>query len=377
MECLKSRHIRKVTAVPEVCGIPIVNEDLQYGSLPLYVVGTYSAIQIGPTAYNLGGIREGADRVAAKLNQLAGGSSDELEPSADAVTLLVVILGVSKGWAQEPATPSSESSDAAATSANPLATASSQASPETNNETTSSPDTLMPKVMVVTLFEPERKAWIGRNFTYPRFNLTQTYFIVNGIAGINPAMGTIGSVGFPKFAVQFGLQYGLDAREIPSNWTDSFWNYGTSQPGEYPGWLYGTEVFGLNTGLLDKVFPIATQVQLNDTQLAMDQRAAYSQPPARSPPAVFHGDVMTSDLYFTGAKFGDMASNLTYTLTNGTGAYALTAQEDNAVLETLVRAHKAGVADYGRTILYRSASDFDRDYFQLDGLAASSQFYNP
>ena len=69
---------------------------------------------------------------------------------------------------------------------------------------------------------------------------------------------------------------------------------------------------------------------------------------------------MTSDLYFTGAKFGDMASNLTYTLTNGTGAYALTAQEDNAVLETLVRAHKAGVADYGRTILYRSASDFDR-----------------
>ena len=37
-------------------------------------------------AYNLGGIREGADRVAAKLNQLAGGSSDELEPSADAVS---------------------------------------------------------------------------------------------------------------------------------------------------------------------------------------------------------------------------------------------------------------------------------------------------
>ena len=78
--------LSKKLAVPEVCGIPIVNEDLQYGSLPLYVVGTYSAIQIGPTAYNLGGIREGADRVAAKLNQLAGGSSDELEPSADAVS---------------------------------------------------------------------------------------------------------------------------------------------------------------------------------------------------------------------------------------------------------------------------------------------------
>lgn len=47
-------------------------------------------------------------------------------------------------------------------------------------------------------------------------------------------------------------------------------------------------------------------------------------------------------------------------LTNGTGSYAMTAQEDNAVLEVLVRAHKAGFADYGRAILYRSGSDFDR-----------------
>ena len=55
-----------------------------------------------------------------------------------------------------------------------------------------------------------------------------------------------------------------------------------------------------------------------------------------------------------------MVANLTSVLTNGTGSYATTAQEDNAVLETLVRAHKAGFADYGRAILYRTASDFDR-----------------
>ncbi|KAL4400297.1 transmembrane transporter [Malassezia pachydermatis] len=55
-----------------------------------------------------------------------------------------------------------------------------------------------------------------------------------------------------------------------------------------------------------------------------------------------------------------MVSNLTATLTNNTGSYALTAQEDNAVLEVLTRAHKAGFVDYGRAIMYRSASDFDR-----------------
>lgn len=72
--------------VPEVGGVPIVNEDLQYGSLPLYVIGSYSAIQIGPTAYNLGGIREGADRVAAKLRQLEDNTTDEEKLAADAVS---------------------------------------------------------------------------------------------------------------------------------------------------------------------------------------------------------------------------------------------------------------------------------------------------
>ncbi|WFD28709.1 hypothetical protein MNAN1_003722 [Malassezia nana] len=193
-----------------------------------------------------------------------------------------------------------------------------------------------------------------------RFNLSQTYFLFNGIAGINPSMGTIGSVGFPQYAVQFGLQYGLDGREVPSNWTASFWNYGTSQPNEYPGWFYGTEVFGLNTALRDKILPIVSKVVLNDTETVKEHRAIFHDSPARDPPAVFQGDVMTSDLYYTGKMFGAMASNLTLILTNGTGSYALTAQEDNAVLETLVRAHHTGFADFGRAIMYRTASDFDR-----------------
>ena len=55
-----------------------------------------------------------------------------------------------------------------------------------------------------------------------------------------------------------------------------------------------------------------------------------------------------------------MASNLTKVLTNGTATYALTAQEDNAVMEALMRAHVAGVADYNRALVIRTASDFDR-----------------
>ena len=41
-----------------------------------------------------------------------------------------------------------------------------------------------------------------------------------------------------------------------------------------------------------------------------------------------------------------MAKNITSILTNGTGTYALTAQEDNAILEVIVRAHKSDTVSY-------------------------------
>ena len=39
----------------------------------------------------------------------------------------------------------------------------------------------------------------------PYFDLTTTYFLIAGIAGINPACGTLGSVCLAQYAVQAGL----------------------------------------------------------------------------------------------------------------------------------------------------------------------------
>ena len=46
--------------------------------------------------------------------------------------------------------------------------------------------------------------------------------------------------------------------------------------------------------------------------------------------------------------------------TNGSGVYCTTAQEDNASLSSLLRAAKAGLVDFSRIIVMRTASDFDR-----------------
>ena len=58
--------------VPEVGGLPVVTEDLQYGGIPLFCVGAYSALQIGRPAFNLGGIREAAQRISVRLGELHG-----------------------------------------------------------------------------------------------------------------------------------------------------------------------------------------------------------------------------------------------------------------------------------------------------------------
>ncbi|KAK1925972.1 purine nucleoside permease [Papiliotrema laurentii] len=200
----------------------------------------------------------------------------------------------------------------------------------------------------------------------PDFDLTSTYLqligvsFIAGIAGINPYMGTTGSVGLARFAVQVALAYEIDSRQIPSNWTTGYFLQGSTEPGKRAGNIYGTEVFELNTNLRDQVRGYLDGVTLNDTEAAAAFRANYDYAPANQPPQVFYGDVATSDVYFSGSLLDETFGNITQIWTNNTGVYALTAQEDNATFEAMVRAAKAGLMDFSRVVLMRTASDFDR-----------------
>ena len=52
-----------------------------------------------------------------------------------------------------------------------------------------------------------------------KFDFTKTYFLIAGIAGISPEVGTLGTVTFARYAIQVALQYEFDARSIPANFT--------------------------------------------------------------------------------------------------------------------------------------------------------------
>lgn len=215
----------------------------------------------------------------------------------------------------------------------------------------------------------------------PLFDLTHTYFLVAGIAGVNPKVATINSVTFARYAVQVALQYEIDLRELPQNFSTSYFPQGGSAPFQYPGSIYGTEVFELNAALRAAASQFARRATLSDSTASQAYRAQYTTKDGvyvagTNPPSVVECDVTTSDVYFSGRLLGDAFDRTTSVLTNGTGVYCTTAQEDNATLEALLRGAKHRLLDFARIIVMRTASDFERQHegqSSLDNLIWADQ----
>ncbi|KAJ3925481.1 MAG: purine nucleoside permease-like protein [Lentinula lateritia] len=294
-----------------------------------------------------------------------------------------------------------------------------------NIKATGTGEELKPKVFIIDMFKPEGAVWynipefdlLARNVTVPGlsplfpeahctqdgsvcqvitgeaeinaassisalvysniFDLTTTYFLVAGIAGVNPKVATIGDVTFARFAVQVALQYEFDAREKPADFPTGYVPQGAVAPDQYPTSIYGTEVFELNIALRTLAVGFAKNATLNDTTATQEMRSLYANnsafaPGASSGPSVRECDTATSDVYFSGTLLGEAFENTTTLFTNGTGVYCTTQQEDNATLEVLLRATLAKLADFSRIIVMRTASDFDRPH---DGVSAAQNLF--
>lgn len=198
-----------------------------------------------------------------------------------------------------------------------------------------------------------------------KFDLTSTYFMIAGIAGVSPKWSTTGGVSLNRYAVQVALQYEFDAREMPDNFTTGYFGFDTYLPDTIPGEWYGTEVFEVNEDLRQLAYKFASKANLSDSSVAAEYRARYAAngeiyTAGTQAPSVVLCDGATSDVYYSGTLLADAFDNTTSLWTNGTGNYCMTAQEDNATLEVLLRAAIEGLVDFARIIVMRTGSDFDR-----------------
>lgn len=193
-----------------------------------------------------------------------------------------------------------------------------------------------------------------------RFDLSQSYFIVAGIAGVDPAQGTLGSAHWARFVVDGGLRHQIDPREIPEDWNSGAIALGASAPGVPAEWAAGTEVYELNPALVEAALAASQEVPLVDDPAAQAYRASYEEEAARSAPFVSICDTVSGDTYWHGALIAaDMAAAVDR-LTGGEGTYCTTQMEDNATLTALQRGADLGQIDIGRVAVLRTASNFDR-----------------
>ncbi|OAA52100.1 Purine nucleoside permease [Metarhizium rileyi] len=197
------------------------------------------------------------------------------------------------------------------------------------------------------------------------FDFRKTYFLFSGIAGVNPHYATIGSVAIARYAVQVALQYEIDPRSLPQDWPTGYISYGRDYPLQYPSVTYGTEVFEVNDNLRQAAFLMAANSSLKDRKGPQEYRSKYygssrQNSMAAKAPSVVLCDIATSDVYYSGTKLAAAFENTTTLWTNGSGTYCMSAQEENASLEVMVRAAIESLVDFARIILVRAGSNFDR-----------------
>ena len=213
-----------------------------------------------------------------------------------------------------------------------------------------------------------------------KFDLTKTYFLVAGIAGVDPAAGTLGSAHWARFAIDVGLQNEIDPREAPDDWSAGYLAIGAPAPGKKVEDHYGDEVYRLNEDLLQAAFRLTKDVDLVDSGAAKAYRAKYAEPAATAPPQVSICDTISSDTWWHGARLGAAMEAYAKLVTDGAANPCTTQQEDNATLTALKRGAEANRLDFSRVAILRAASNFDREapgQSAAESLAARSGGYLP
>jgi purine nucleoside permease len=196
----------------------------------------------------------------------------------------------------------------------------------------------------------------------PRLDLRKTYFLIAGIAGIDPAQGTLGTAAWARWLVDSGIAHEIDAREMPHGWKSGYYGILTQGPGEKPKLEYRTEVARVDEALLRAALALSKDAKLADSEQARVYRTHYRTAPANQPPRVTQCDTLGGDTWWHGHRLGEHARAWTKLLTDGQGTYCTTQQEDNATRNALERAAATGKVDLKRLAVLRTGSNFDRPY---------------
>jgi purine nucleoside permease len=195
----------------------------------------------------------------------------------------------------------------------------------------------------------------------PRYDLRQAYWVVAGIAGIDPADGSLGSAAWAEHVVDGDLAHEIDAREIPADWPDGYLPLGQATPSAPPSANRQDKVhYPLDRDLAHWAFGLTRDTPLADNEVMQKNRARYvGFPQAQRPPFVLMGDTLSGSTFWHGALLNRWANRWVKHNTAGAGSYVTTAMEESGVMQALTWLGRDGRVDPKRVLVLRTASNFD------------------
>ena len=195
----------------------------------------------------------------------------------------------------------------------------------------------------------------------PRFDLTRAYVLINGIAGIDPKIASIGSAAWASYVIG-DVSREIDRADMPAEWPYGWFPVGSHGPNpeklSMAPWM-PTNLHPLNDRLTTWAYEQTKGLKLEDDAKVAEFRAGFTGfPEAQRPPFVLMGDTFASDYYWHGTTMTQFARDWVKLFTAGKGRFATTEMEDSGFVGAIERLNAMQRMDLSRVMVLRTGSNY-------------------
>jgi purine nucleoside permease len=193
----------------------------------------------------------------------------------------------------------------------------------------------------------------------PRFDLSHSYWLVAGIAGVDPEDASIGSAAWAEYLVDGDLAHEIDAREIPADWPTGYFARNTRKPYDPNKPQPAGEMFKLNPELTEWAYQLTRGIKLGDSKELQEARSHFTgYPNAQKPPFVLKGDTLSASTFWHGKILNEWANRWVEYWTDGKGQFVTSAMEDTGTFQSITYLHPTGKVNKDRVMVLRTASNY-------------------
>ncbi|MDI1296973.1 MAG: purine nucleoside permease [bacterium] len=193
----------------------------------------------------------------------------------------------------------------------------------------------------------------------PRFDLTHAYWLVAGIAGIDPQDASIGSAAWARYLIDGDLAHEIDAREIPADWKSGYFPLSKKGPNDPSPPTPQGEIFEINPALRDWAYGLTKDLTLPDDPAIKAERAKYTgYPMGQRPPFVLKGDQLAAMTFWHGKRMNDWANDWVRYWTQGQGEFVTSGMEETGTFQAITYLDRIGRVDKNRFMVLRAGSNY-------------------